>query len=93
MRAGESPRRAQVAPGNCGNLPADATSTVEDYLKRILLEEERESEALVSMGRISAALSVAPGTVPAMVKTLADSGLLTYEPYSGVRLTNPGRRF
>ncbi|MES1211740.1 MAG: metal-dependent transcriptional regulator, partial [Acidobacteriota bacterium] len=65
---------------------------MEDYLKCILLEQQRDPEALVSMGRISAALSVAPGTVTAMVKTLADSGLLTYEPYSGVRLTDPGRQ-
>jgi len=68
------------------------TSTVEDYLKCILQEQQRDPEALVSMGRISAALSVAPGTVTAMVKALADSGLLTYEPYSGVRLTDPGRQ-
>jgi DtxR family Mn-dependent transcriptional regulator len=68
------------------------TSTVEDYLKCILLEQQRDPEALVSMRRISAALSVAPGTVTAMMKTLADSGLLTYEPYSGVRLTDQGRQ-
>lgn len=68
------------------------TSTVEDYLKCILLEQQREPEALVSMRQISAALSVAPGTVTAMVKTLADSGLLSYEPYSGVRLTDSGRQ-
>src|SRR5688572_17751527 len=68
------------------------TSTVEDYLKCILLEQQRDPEALVSMRRISAALSVAPGTVTAMMKTLADSGLLSYEPYSGVRLTPSGRQ-
>jgi DtxR family Mn-dependent transcriptional regulator len=68
------------------------TSTVEDYLKCILLEQQRDPEALVSMRRISAALAVAPGTVTAMMKTLADSGLLAYEPYSGVRLTDPGRQ-
>jgi DtxR family Mn-dependent transcriptional regulator len=68
------------------------TSTVEDYLKCILLEQQRDPQALVSMRRISAALSVAPGTVTAMAKTLADSGLLAYEPYSGVRLTDPGRQ-
>lgn len=67
------------------------TSTVEDYLKCILLEQ-RDPESLVPMGQISAALKVAPGTVTAMVKTLADSGLLTYEPYSGVRLTPSGRQ-
>jgi DtxR family Mn-dependent transcriptional regulator len=69
-----------------------ATSTVEDYLKSILLEEQREPGALVSMRRISMALAVAPGTVTAMVKTLADGGLVAYEPYSGVRLTDPGRQ-
>lgn len=68
------------------------TSTVEDYLKCILLEQQQDPEALVSMRQISSALSVAPGTVTAMVKTLADSGLVTYEPYSGVRLTSSGRQ-
>lgn len=68
------------------------TSTVEDYLKCILLEQQRDPEALVSMRQIATALSVAPGTVTAMVKTLADSNLVTYEPYSGVRLTPSGRQ-
>ena len=68
------------------------TSTVEDYLKCILLEQQDDAEALVPMGQIAAALKVAPGTVTAMVKTLADGGLVTYEPYSGVRLTQPGRQ-
>jgi DtxR family Mn-dependent transcriptional regulator len=68
------------------------TSTVEDYLKCILLAQELDPEALVSMGQVSAALGVAPGTVTAMVKTLADSGLVAYEPYSGVRLTSSGRQ-
>ena len=72
------------------------TSTVEDYLKAIWLEEQRPraagAERLVSMGQIAQALAVAPGTVTAMVKTLERSGLLEYEPYSGVRLSDEGRR-
>jgi DtxR family transcriptional regulator, Mn-dependent transcriptional regulator len=68
------------------------TSTVEDYLKCILLEQQRDPEALVSMRQVSSALGVAPGTVTAMMKTLADSGLVSYEPYSGVRLTDSGRQ-
>lgn len=66
------------------------TSTVEDYLKCILVEQQREPDRLVTMGQIGSALGVAPGTVTAMVKTLAESGLLRYEPYSGVRLTEAG---
>lgn len=68
-----------------------ATSTVEDYLKTILLAESGPG-GLVSMGRIAEGLGVAPGTVTAMGKTLAQSGLVDYIPYSGVQLTEAGRR-
>ena len=69
-----------------------ATSTVEDYLKCILVHELRSPGKLVTMGQVGAALRVAPGTVTAMVKTLADSGLVEYEPYAGVRLSESGRK-
>ena len=68
------------------------TSTVEDYLKCILTAQQRQPGTLVTMGQIGAALGVAPGTVTAMVKTLAESGLVAYEPYSGVRLSEAGAR-
>ena len=68
------------------------TSTVEDYLKRIYLEQVQAGGGLVSPGRIAQALSVAPGTVTAMMKTLTESQLVVYEPYVGVRLTPSGRR-
>ena len=67
-----------------------ATSTVEDYLKCIFLEQERHPGELVSPGRIGSALEVAPGTVTSMMKTLTESGLVLYEPYSGVKLTDAG---
>lgn len=69
-----------------------ATSTVEDYLKAILLEEEREPGTPVSTGRLAMLVAVTPGTVTAMLKTLADSGLVAYEPYAGAQLTTAGRR-
>jgi DtxR family Mn-dependent transcriptional regulator len=69
-----------------------ATSTVEDYLKCVLLAEEQRPGELVGMGQIGAALQVAPGTVTAMVKTLSEAGLVEYEPYAGVRLTGAGRQ-
>lgn len=69
-----------------------ATSTVEDYLKAILIEEQRSSGSMVTTGQIAAAIRVAPGTATSMVKTLADGGLLRYEPYSGVRLTDAGHQ-
>lgn len=67
------------------------TSTVEDYLKCILTEEPEPGE-LVRFGAIAGALRVSPGTVTSMMKTLADSDLVEYEPYAGVRLTSAGRQ-
>ena len=67
------------------------SSTVEDYLKAILKLQGRGEER-VSPGSVAQALGVAPGTVTSMMKTLAESGLVSYEPYSGVRLTGEGRR-
>ena len=69
-----------------------ATSTVEDYLKCICLQEMQLSGGLVAPGRIAEAMRVAPGTVTAMVKTLTEAGLVSYEPYAGVRLTEAGRK-
>ena len=73
------------------------TSTVEDYLKCVLVHAQESpvddsATGLVSMGQIASALDVAPGTVTAMMKTLSESGLVEYEPYSGVRLTPAGHK-
>jgi DtxR family transcriptional regulator, Mn-dependent transcriptional regulator len=68
------------------------TSTVEDYLKTILLEESTLAGERVPMGQIASALRVAPGTVTAMMRALSDGGLVDYEPRGGVRLTSAGRQ-
>ena len=47
---------------------------------------------LVPMGQLASALGVVPGTATTMVKTLAESGLVRYEPYAGVRLTAAGEK-
>jgi DtxR family Mn-dependent transcriptional regulator len=44
------------------------------------------------MGQLASALGVAPGTATTMVKTLAESGLVEYEPYAGVALTEAGEK-
>ena len=69
-----------------------ATSTVEDYLKRIYLEQPADSGARMPTGQLAQSLGVTPGTATAMIKTLADSGLVLYEPYGGVRLTEAGSK-
>jgi DtxR family Mn-dependent transcriptional regulator len=71
-----------------------ASSTVENYLKAIYLGVGRleRGERLLPMGQLAAALRIAPGTATTMVKTLADSGLVEYEPYAGVALTPAGEK-
>ena len=67
------------------------SSTVENYLKAIYSAQRALSEdALVPMGQLATALEVVPGTATTMVKALAESGLVRYEPYAGVRLTPAG---
>ncbi len=68
------------------------SSTVEDYIKRLYHEEQRAPGTLVPMGRLAEAMNVVPGTVTTMIKALADSGLVNYEPRAGVRLTDGGRK-
>lgn len=43
------------------------------------------------MGEMASAVGVTPGTATAMIKTLAGSGLVDYEPREGVCLTEEGR--
>jgi DtxR family Mn-dependent transcriptional regulator len=67
-----------------------ATSTVENYLKHVLLLSDG-SDDLVPMGSLATALAVVPGTATTMVKSLADEGLVEHRPRQGVRLTPAGR--
>jgi len=71
-----------------------SSSTVENYLKAIYQAQLRLPRRgdLVPMGQLAGALGVVPGTATTMVKALAESGLVKYEPYGGVRLSAAGER-
>jgi len=66
------------------------TSTVENYLKTIYMQQQRTGGKNVAMGKLAKAMDVVPGTATAMIKTLADSGLVDYKPRSGVSLSDKG---
>ena len=70
------------------------SSTVENYLKAIFLGAGQlpAGQRLLPMGQLASALGVAPGTATTMVKALAESGLVEYEPYNGVRLSPAGEK-
>jgi DtxR family Mn-dependent transcriptional regulator len=72
--------------------PDMLSSTVENYLKHLYVEQHATGGHLLPMGRVAQALGVTPGTATTMVKALADSGLVDYEPRDGVRLTAAGER-
>src|SRR5436305_3179496 len=69
-----------------------ASSTVENYLKQIYLEQQSLGPDLVPMGRLATAMAVTPGTATTMIKALAEANLVTYEPRTGVRLTKAGEQ-
>lgn len=64
--------------------------TVENYVKTIFQICFAQAGRPAATGQIAATLNVSPGTVTSMLKTLSESGLATYAPYEGVRLTPAG---
>ncbi|HEX3519505.1 MAG TPA: metal-dependent transcriptional regulator [Solirubrobacteraceae bacterium] len=67
------------------------TPAVEDYAKAIFSLESRSTEP-VSTNALAERLGITPGSVSAMLKRLGELGVITHEPYRGVRLTDDGRR-
>ena len=51
------------------------TSTVENYVKQLYLEQHAADGEMILMGRLATVMGVVPGTATSMVKTLADAGL------------------
>ena len=66
------------------------TSTVENYLKQIYIDQPTDEATMMPMGRLASAVSVTPGTATAMIKTMTESDLVVYEPRTGVRLSPEG---
>lgn len=81
-------RPADALPG--GSVTPAYTGPVEDYLKAIYELERGTGTATTT--DIAHRLAIAPPSVTGMVRRLADHGLLEYEPYRGVRLTEAGTR-
>ena len=69
-----------------------ATSTVENYLKEILVITLEEDVAKVPMGQVAKVLGVTPGTATSMAKSMERDGWIRYFPRVGVSLTKKGRK-
>lgn len=72
--------------------PIMISSTVEDYLKALLKHEQAHPLEPVANGALALTVGVSPGSATAMVKTLAEAGLVAHEPRVGARLTDAGRK-
>jgi len=84
-----------MKPGTAASVDSTNTwlsPTVENYLKNLFIQLQQADAKLLAMGRLASTMGVAPGTATAMVKALADAGLVQYEPRGGVRLTTKGER-
>jgi DtxR family transcriptional regulator, Mn-dependent transcriptional regulator len=72
--------------------PAAPTSeAVEDYAKALHALSAREG-APVTTSALAERLGVSPGSVTAMLKRMAELGLVRHEPYRGAELTPKGER-
>jgi DtxR family Mn-dependent transcriptional regulator len=68
------------------------TGPVEDYLKAIFEIEIGEPAGAAGTNEIAQRLGIAPASVTGMLRRLAEQGLIIYERYRGVRLSDAGRR-
>ncbi len=68
-----------------------ASEAIEDYAKAIHALSSRD-EGPVGTNALAERLGVSPGTVTAMLKRMGSLGLVRYEPYRGVELTDAGER-
>jgi DtxR family transcriptional regulator, Mn-dependent transcriptional regulator len=75
---------------NASSASQPLSGPVEDYLKTIY-DLERGAQPATTNG-IALRLAISPASVSGMMRRLADQGLITHEPYRGVRLTEDGRR-
>jgi DtxR family transcriptional regulator, Mn-dependent transcriptional regulator len=75
---------------NASSASQPLSGPVEDYLKTIYDLERGAQPATTN--EIALRLAISPASVSGMVRRLADQGLITHEPYRGVRLTEDGRR-
>jgi Mn-dependent DtxR family transcriptional regulator len=77
-------------PAKNSSVKAPASSTVEDYLESIL--ELINSKGYARVVDIAAALQISQASVTNMVQRLDAEGLLKYEKYRGLVLTEAGEK-
>ena len=80
-----------TAPAHNAHPKRRINEGAENYAKAIYHLQGRSDEP-VHTSAVAERLGVTPASASAMVKRLADEGLVDYEPYHGARLTAKGER-
>lgn len=74
-------------------MVANLNQSERETLKSIWrLTSPPQGEGAARTGDLATSLNVAPGTMTATIKRLADQGLVAHTPYRGVELTETGRK-
>lgn len=68
-----------------------SSEAIEDYAKAIYALSRR-ADGPIGTSSLAERLGVSPGTVTSMLKRMDSLGLISYEPYRGVELTEAGSR-
>src|SRR2546428_7813443 len=77
-------------PAKTSVSPPGSSSTVEDYLERIL--ELIDSKGYARVVDIASSLKISQASVTNMIQRLDAEGLLKYEKYRGLVLTTAGEK-
>ena len=72
-------------------METETSHAVQDYAKAIY-SLSRRGEKAVTTSALAERLHVSPASASAMVKRLAELGLVSHEPYKGVQLTESGEK-
>jgi len=67
----------------------EITNAMKDYIKAIFLMAESGDQARTT--ELAKKLQVRPASVTEMIRRLASVGLIAYEPYHGMKLTDEGK--
>ncbi|MFA6508205.1 MAG: metal-dependent transcriptional regulator [Treponemataceae bacterium] len=68
------------------------SSTVENYLKELFLQQQELESSYVPMNVLALAMDVTAGTATVMVQGLAEEGFVDYQKRVGSRLTSRGEQ-
>jgi DtxR family transcriptional regulator, Mn-dependent transcriptional regulator len=68
-----------------------AREGIENYAK-VIYQLQEQGEGAVGTGAVAEQLGVTPASASAMLKRMADDGLVEHTPYRGVRLTRQGEQ-